>query len=107
MQRIQVGDTVVVVSGNNKGKTGKVSRVLLDRDRVVIEGVNMIKRHMKATPQTPGGILEVEAPVHASNVMLADPESGKPTRVRYEVRDGAKVRVAARSGAVIGEEQEG
>lgn len=99
MERLQVGDQVVVISGKNKGQRGKVAR-LVD-DRVVIEGVNRIKRHMKATQNQPGGILEVEAPLHASNVMLIDPETDKPTRVRYEDREGTKVRVAVKSGAVI------
>lgn len=101
MQRLQMGDDVVVTAGAHKGKTGKVKKLLLDRDRVVIEGVNVRKRHIRPTPQRPGGILEQEAPVHASNVMPMDPESGKPTRVRFEERDGKKVRVA-KSGAVLG-----
>jgi large subunit ribosomal protein L24 len=67
---------------------------------VLVEGVNVVKRHRKATPQAPSGIVRQEAAIDASNVMLADPQSGKPTRVRYEERDGAKVRVA-KSGAVI------
>ncbi len=101
MQRLQVGDRVIVVRGDDKGQAGKVLRLVKSKNSVVIEGVNRVKRHMKATPQKPGGILDVEAPVHVSNVMLIDPESGKPTRVRHEVRDGKKVRVAARSGAAI------
>jgi large subunit ribosomal protein L24 len=100
MQRIQSGDTVVVIRGEDKGKRGKVTRVLPDRDMVVVEGVNSVKRHIKATPQRPGGILDVEAPIHASKVMLLDPEGGKPTRVKFKVQDGKKVRVG-KSGAVI------
>jgi large subunit ribosomal protein L24 len=100
MQRIQSGDTVVVIRGEDKGKRGKVTRVLPDREMVVVEGVNSVKRHIKATPQRPGGILDVEAPIHASKVMLLDPEGGKPTRVKFKVQDGKKVRVA-KSGAVI------
>ncbi len=100
MQRIQNGDTVVVIRGEDKGKRGKVSRVLPDRDMVVVEGVNSVKRHIKATPQRPGGILDVEAPIPMSKVMLIDPEGGKPTRVKYKVETGKKVRVA-KSGAVI------
>jgi large subunit ribosomal protein L24 len=100
MQRIQNGDTVVVIRGEDKGKRGKVSRVLPDRDMVVVEGVNSVKRHIKATPQRPGGILDVEAPIPMSKVMLIDPEGGKPTRVKYKVENGKKVRVA-KSGAVI------
>ncbi len=101
MQRLRVGDDVIVTSGNNKGRRGRVKQ--LRGDRVVIEGINLIKRHMKATPNQPGGILEVEAPIHASNVMLVDPESDKPTRVRSESREGAKVRVAVKSGKDIAE----
>jgi len=104
MQRIRVGDEVVVISGNEKSKRGKVTRVLLDRDRVVIEGVNQVKRHIKAAPERPGGIVEMEAPIAASKVMLVDPETGKPTRVHIEVRDGKKVRVA-KSGAVIANQE--
>jgi large subunit ribosomal protein L24 len=86
--------------GNDKGKQGRVTRVLRERDAVVVEGVNLIKRHMKATAQRPGGILEVEAPIHASKVMPVDPETGKATRVRVKIEGGKKVRVA-KSGAVI------
>jgi large subunit ribosomal protein L24 len=100
MQRLTVGDQVVVIRGEHKGKRGKVTRVLRERGKVVIEGVNVVKRHLRATPQRGGGILEVEAPLDASKVMLIDAETGKRTRVRYEVREGKKVRVA-KSGAVI------
>ena len=100
MRRLQVGDEVVVISGNHKNKRGKISRVLPEKQSVVVEGVNTVKRHIRATPQRPGGILEVEAPIHWSKVMPLDPETGKATRVRYDVQDGKKVRVA-KSGAVI------
>lgn len=103
MQRLRRGDRVVVISGNDKGKQGRVTRVLTDRDAVVVEGVNVIKRHVKATAERAGGILEVEAPIHASKVMPVDPQTGKPTRVRVRVEDGKKVRVA-KSGAVIAAE---
>jgi large subunit ribosomal protein L24 len=98
--RLTVGDEVVVIRGEYKGKRGKVTRVLPKRSMVVIEGINQVKRHIKATPQRPGGILEVEAPLDASKVMPVDPETGKPSRVRYEMRDGKKARVA-KSGAVL------
>jgi large subunit ribosomal protein L24 len=104
MQRLQAGDQVVVISGNDKGKRGKVTRVIADRNAVVIEGVNLVKRHLKATPQRPGGILEVEAPIPSSKVMPLDPETGKGTRVSYKVEDGKKVRVA-KSGATIATQQ--
>jgi large subunit ribosomal protein L24 len=100
MRRIRSGDTVVVISGEDKGKRGTVSRVLSDRDLVVVQGVNTVKRHMKATPQRPGGILEVEAPLQASKVMLIDPTGDKPSRVKFKTESGKKVRVA-KSGAVI------
>jgi large subunit ribosomal protein L24 len=100
MKRLVRGDLVRVMRGNDKGKQGRVTRVLVDRDAVVVEGVNLIKRHMKATAQRPGGILEVEAPIHASKVMPVDPETGKGTRVKVRVEGGKKVRVA-KSGAVI------
>ena len=101
MERLRIGDNVVVVRGNHKGKSGRISRVLSEKDAVVIEGVNVVKRHMRATPQRAGGILEIEAPLPRSKVMLLDPESGKPTRVKFQTKDGAKQRVA-KSGAVIG-----
>lgn len=98
--RIRQGDTVVVTAGKDKGARGTVQRILADEGRVVVEGVNMIKRHQSAMRYREAGIIEREAPIDASNVMLIDPETDKPTRVRFEVRDGEKVRVA-KSGAVI------
>lgn len=100
MQRLQRGDLVQVISGDDKGKQGRISKVLTERNAVVVEGVNIVKRHLKATQQRPGGILEVEAPIAASKVMPVDPETGKVTRVRYQVQDGKKARVA-KSGAKI------
>ena len=102
MQRVSVGDEVLVISGNEKGKRGKVTRVLKDRQKVLIEGVNQVKRHLKATPQRGGGILEMEAPVALSKVMPIDPTSGKPTRVKFQSKDDVKVRLA-KSGAQIPE----
>ncbi len=100
MERLQRGDLVKIISGNDKGKQGRVKRILTDSGKVVIEGVNLVKRHVKATAQRAGGILEVEAPIQASNVMPIDPQTGKPTRVRVKVQDGKKVRIA-KSGAEI------
>ena len=100
MNRLLVGDEVQVVSGNHKGQKGKISRIDLDRGRVLIEGVNLKKRHLSPTPQTAGGIVQIPAPLAISNVMPIDPETKKPTRVRFEQRDGKKVRVA-KSGAVL------
>jgi large subunit ribosomal protein L24 len=100
MQRLVRGDLVRVMRGNDKGKQGRVTRVLAERDAVVVEGVNLVKRHVKATGQRPGGILEVEAPIHASKVMPVDPETGKATRVHAKIEDGKKVRVG-KSGAAL------
>ena len=92
MQRLTVGDQVVVIRGNDKGKRGKVSKLV--NDRVVVEGVNVVKRHLKQTPQRPGGILDVEAPISQSNVMLVDPTTNKPTRVSIKIENDKKIRVA-------------
>jgi large subunit ribosomal protein L24 len=101
--KIRKGDTVQVISGANKGKQGTVLRVEPEKNRVVIEGLNMRKRHMKPSQTNPeGGIVEFEAPIHASNVMLLDPASGEPTRLRSQVgEDGKRQRVSAKSGNVI------
>ena len=100
--RVKKGDRVVVTTGRDKGKTGEVLSVLPKEDRVVVQGVNMIKRHAKASQTQAGGIVESEAAMHLSNVMLADPKTGEPTRVGFKVLDdGRKVRVAKRSGEVI------
>ena len=102
MQRVSVGDEVVIISGNEKGKRGKVTRVLKERGAVLIEGLNQVKRHLKATPQRGGGILEIEAPIPLGKVMPIDPTSGKGTRVKYAVKDEKKVRIA-KSGQQIPE----
>jgi large subunit ribosomal protein L24 len=106
--RIKSGDEVIVISGKDRGKRGKVLRVDPGRDRVYVEGLNMIKRHQKpqqvASAQRAeqvGGVIEQEGPIHLSNVMLADPEDGRPTRVRIEIEAGERYRVAARSGTRI------
>ncbi|HEX8391124.1 MAG TPA: 50S ribosomal protein L24 [Longimicrobium sp.] len=100
---IRKGDRVKVISGNYKGQEGTVLRVEPDKSRVVVDGVNRRKRHMKPSQTNPeGGIVEFEAPIHVSNVMLLDPASGEPTRVRREAgADGRRERVAVRSGRVI------
>lgn len=103
MARLRKGDRVVVMRGNDKGKQGKIVRVLPERQMVVIEGVNLVKKHLAATPNRPGGILEVEAPMHQSKVMPIDPSSGKPTRVRVQVKDGKKTRVAKSGAEIVGE----
>ncbi len=100
--KIKTGDTVVVLSGREKGKSGEVIRVIPKQNRVLVRDVNMVKRHAKPTPTHPGGLIEKEAPLHVSNVALTDPKDNKPTRVGYRVlEDGRKVRFARRSGEVI------
>jgi large subunit ribosomal protein L24 len=103
VQRLQKGDTVVVIAGKDKGKKGKVMRLFKEENRVTVEGINLVKRHMKPNPRMQqGGILEREQPLHASNVMLVDPSTGKPTRVKVKTDDkGVKIRVAAKSGEEI------
>ena len=97
--RIKKGDEVVCISGKDKGKTGKVIEVRPQDERVVVEGLNIIKRHTKPRPpQEPGGVIEKPAPIHWSNVALIDPKDNRPTRVRFVEVDGKKVRVATRSG---------
>ena len=102
--RIKKNDTVVVISGKYKGARGRVLMVMPKNDRVLVEGVNMVKRHTRPNPQrnVQGGIVERESPIHLSNVTPLDPETDKPTRVGTKVlEDGRRVRVAKRSGAVL------
>ena len=100
--KIKKGDKVVVISGRDKGKSGEVLSVLRADERVLVQGVNMMKRHTKPRPGEPGGIVEKEAAIHISNVAHIDPKSQKPTRVGYRILDdGRKVRFAKRSGEVL------
>ena len=101
--RIRKGDTVVVISGKDKGKTGKIQRVLREDDRVLVEGINLVKRHTRPSPRSPsGGIVEREQPIAACKVMPVDPKTGKGTRVRFKVIEGGKkTRIAAKSGEEI------
>lgn len=99
--KVYTGDTIVVITGKDKGKTGKILRVLREPARVVVEGVNMRTRHVRKTPQRPGQIVRYEASIHVSNVMLVDPTSKKRTRIGYQLKDGKKLRVSKRSGNVI------
>ena len=100
--KIKKGDTVVVLSGKDKGKTGEVIRSMPKDNKVLVSGVNVAARHRKPTQTNPqGGIERKEAPLHVSKVAVADPKTGKPTRVRFEERDGKKVRIAAKSGELI------
>ena len=99
---IKKGDTVYVNAGNDKGSTGKVLEVLREKDRVVVEGINMVSKHTKPNAQNPqGGIVKQEAAIHISNVQLIDPASSKPTKVGYKTVDGKKVRYAKKSGEEI------
>jgi large subunit ribosomal protein L24 len=101
-KKIRKGDNVVVLTGRDKGKTGDVLRVMRDDQRVIVQGVNIVKRHTAPSQNNPGGIDEKEASIHVSNVSLVDPDSGKPTKVGFKVlEDGRKVRVARGSGEMI------
>ena len=101
MAKIKSGDEVVVLAGKDKGKRGKVQRVL--GDRLVVEGVQLVKKHQRPNPQTnaPGGIVEQAAPIHVSNVAIFNGETGKADRIGYKVEDGKKVRVFKSNGARI------
>jgi len=100
---VRKGDTVIVVAGKERGKRGRVLRVIPEKSRVVVERINMIKRHQRPTQKLPqGGIIEREGSIHLSNVMLVDPTSGKPTRIGMRaLADGKKVRMARKSGEII------
>jgi large subunit ribosomal protein L24 len=101
--RVKKGDLVVVIAGKDKKKTGKVKRVLPAEDRVIVEGIHLVKKHQRPTRQNPsGGIVEMEAPIHVSNVQLLDGKTNRPTRLRSGVnKDGKKVRVAVKTGTVF------
>ena len=102
MQKIRKGDKVVVLAGKDKGRTGEVLSVAPKDDKAIVRGVNLVRRHQKQSQSQEGGIITKEAPIHLSNIALADPKDGKPTRVGFQVqKDGKKVRVAQRSGEVI------
>jgi large subunit ribosomal protein L24 len=100
--KIRKGDRVVVLTGKDKGQRGDVLRMFPSENRALVQGVNMVRRHQRQTPQSEGGIISKEMPIHLSNLALEDPESGKPTRVGFKtLEDGRKVRVAKASGEVI------
>ena len=101
-QKIKKGDRVVILSGKDKGKHGEVTKAMPKEGKVVVAGVNIITRHRKPSQTNPqGGLERAEAPMHVSKVAIEDPKTGRASRVRFEVRDGKKVRVAARSGETI------
>jgi large subunit ribosomal protein L24 len=106
MSKIKRNDQVIVIAGKSKGKTGRVLRVIVAKNRVLVEGVGMIKKHVKPNPQRniAGGILEQEAPIHISNVMLLDSE-GKKTRVGFKVEGESKTRIARTNGGAIAEKK--
>jgi large subunit ribosomal protein L24 len=103
--RIKKGDTVIVIAGRDKGRSGEVIEMRRDDERVLVRGVNMVKRHQRQSAAQEGGIISKEAPIHLSNVALADPKDGKPTRVGFKIMgngdDQKKVRFAKRSGVEI------
>lgn len=100
--KIKKGDQVIVLSGRDKGRSGEVMRVLPKDEKALVRGINMVKRHQKQSQTQEGGILSKEAPIHLSNLAVADPKDGKPTRVGFRTKDdGAKVRFAKRSGDLI------
>ncbi|KTG30139.1 50S ribosomal protein L24 [Idiomarina sp. WRN-38] len=101
--KIKRDDEVVVLAGKDKGKQGKVLKVLTDKDRVIVEGVNVVKKHQKPNPALgeAGGIVEQEAPIHVSNVAIFNPETGKADRVGFRVEDGKKVRFFKSNNAII------
>lgn len=100
--RIKTGDTVVVIAGKDKGTKATVKQALPKQDKVIVEGVNIVKKHQKPSNQAPqGGIVEFEAPIHVSNVQLVDPKTGEKTRIGIVEKDGKRVRVANKSGEAI------
>jgi large subunit ribosomal protein L24 len=102
-RHIKQGDMVMVIAGADKGKTGKVLKILTDKDRVVVEGINRVWKHVRPSQRHPqGGRIQKDAPIHIRNVLPLDPTTGKGTRVRFEIRDGRKHRIAVGSGADLG-----
>ena len=100
--KFRTGDKVVVIAGKDKGKEGKILKVLHKENKVIVENVNMIKKHQKSDGQNPGGIIEMEAPIHASNVMLLDPKTNQRTRIGYTYdKNNKKVRVTKKSNSKI------
>jgi large subunit ribosomal protein L24 len=101
MQKIRKGDKVVILTGKDKGRSGEVLQVMPKEDRAVVRGINIVKRHQRQTASQEAGIITKEAPIHLSNIAIADPKDGKPTRVGFKIDGDKKVRVAKRSGVSI------
>lgn len=101
MQKIRKGDKVVVLAGKDKGRTGEVLRVMPKEDRALVRGINIVIRHQRQTQSQEGGLIRKEAPIHLSNLAVADPKDGKPTRIGFRVEGDKKVRFAKRSGETI------
>ena len=100
--KIKSGDNVIVTAGDHKGSEGHVMRIFRDKNKAIVEGVNMVKKHEKPSAENPqGGITEKEAPIHISNLAIVDPKSGEATRVGYKMEDGKKVRFAKKSNQVL------
>ena len=100
--KIKSGDNVVVTAGDHKGSEGRVMLVLRDKNKAIVEGVNMVSKHEKPSANNPqGGLVEKEAPIHISNLSLIDPKSGEATRVGYKIEDGKKIRFSKKSNQVI------
>jgi len=98
----KTGDKVVVIAGKDKGKEGKILKTLAKENKVVVENVNVVKKHQKGNGQVPGGIIDMEAPIHASNVMILDPKTKKPTRIGHSTnKDGKKIRVTKKSNSSL------
>ena len=98
---LKVGDKVMVIAGSNKGKEGTIKKVLKNENKVIVEGVNMVKKHQKDNGNGTGGILEIEAPIDRSNVMIIDPKTKKPTRIGHKIVKDKKVRISRRSSDVL------
>ena len=98
----KTGDKVVVIAGKDKGKEGKILKTLARENKVVVENVNVVKKHQKGNGQVPGGIIDMEAPIHASNVMILDPKTKKPTRIGHSTdKNGKKIRVTKKSNSSL------
>lgn len=98
---LKKGDKVIVIAGSNKGKEGKILKTLKTSNKIIVEGINLIKKHKKANGSETGGIVEMEAPIHASNVMIVDPKNKKPTRIGYKIEKDKKVRISKKSNEKI------